>query len=248
MIFGHPTVKIMVQTSCQSDQSPDKDLQAAQLLTAFQRKLLNKMLNSDVSEKYHQRIEIMLMADQGKTQTQICETLGCSQATARHWILMARTGQAHLWQEQPIGRPKAVNEEYVARLKELVSQSPKAVGYPFRRWTGQWLSKHLAQEFGITVSDRHINRLLKSMGLSTRPQAAEVTANTSGENKGNRIAIRDLSTVEGSEVTNVNFFQLPHSLPGDIEVEIHGSAGITAICFTLSAQQYVGLCPISERV
>jgi len=57
-----------------------------------------------------------------------------------------------------------VNDQYLERLKELVSHSPRDYGYPFQRWTAQWLSKHL-KEFGIEVSDRHINRLLK-VGLS----------------------------------------------------------------------------------
>lgn len=72
------------------------------------------------------------------------------------------------WSGQPVGRPKTINDEYLARLKELVSHSPKQFGYPFERWTAHWLRKHLLQETGVAISDRHINRLLKQMGLSTR--------------------------------------------------------------------------------
>ena len=80
--------------------------------------------------------------------------------TARHWIFVAQSGQAHNWQAQPIGRPKTVTSDYLERLKELISASPKDLGYPFSRWTGQWLEKHLASEFNIVVSARHINRLI----------------------------------------------------------------------------------------
>ncbi len=69
-----------------------------------------------------------------------------------------------------MGRPKTVNEQYLARLKELVTHSPPLAGYSFKHWTAQWLSKHLAIELGIQVSSCHINRLLKEMGLSTRPK------------------------------------------------------------------------------
>jgi transposase len=140
------------------------------LLTPFQRKLLQKSLQDDLSKHYYQRIQIMLLADEGKSQSEICQTVGCSVPMARHWMMIARLGQAHNWQQQPPGRPQKVNREYLERLKELVSNSPKDYDYPFQRWTANWLSKHLAQEFGIQVSDRHINRLLKQMGLSTRPQ------------------------------------------------------------------------------
>jgi transposase len=75
------------------------------------------------------------------------------------------------WRRSTVGRPKTVNDHYLTRLKELVSHSPKQFGYPFDRWTAQWLKKHLVKETGLEVSDRHINRLLKQMGLSTRSSA-----------------------------------------------------------------------------
>jgi transposase len=137
-------------------------------LTPFQRKLLLKSLEADLRPEYRRRIEIMLLADTGQSQAQICKALGCSQETARHWIAMAQTGNAHNWGDRLMGRPKIVNEQYLERLKKLASNSPRDYGYPFERWTGQWLSKHLVKELGIKLSACHINRLLKEMGLSTR--------------------------------------------------------------------------------
>jgi len=185
------------QCDSRPDELPDSEcykpsrLNQHQLLTPFQRKLLQKILEGDLTELYRQRIQIMLLAAEGKSQTKICEILGCSQGTARHWILMAQAGQAHNWNDSPIGRPKTVNDQYLERLKELASNTPRDYGYSFWRWTGQWLSKHLAKEFGIELSDRHINRLLKDMGLSTRPKPAPVEDTTT--QGGNRLSIRDLT-------------------------------------------------------
>lgn len=141
-------------------------------LTRFQRELLKKALRDDLPDRYHQRIEIMLLADQGKSQTEICSVLACSPSTARHWMLMACTGRAHRWRENPIGRPKQVTEAYRQRLGELVSRHPKDCGYSFERWSAKWLSRRLARELGISLSDRHVSRLLKQMGLSTRAPRA----------------------------------------------------------------------------
>jgi putative transposase len=143
--------------------------------------------------EYYRRIEIMLLADSGHSQTQICVRLGCSQETARYWIEMARSGKAHQWDDCPIGRPQTINEPFLERLKELVSHSPREFGYPFKRWTAGALSKHLANEFGIEVSDRHINRLLKRMGLSTRANHSEATVEPEQVKDG--IIIRDLQPV-----------------------------------------------------
>lgn len=165
-------------------------------LTSFQRKLLLKSLQTDLRPEYRRRIEIMLLADTGQCQAQICKALGCSPDMARYWIVMAQTGQAHHWNDHPMGRPKTVNEQYLGRLKELVSHSPREYGYPFQRWTAQWLGKHLAKELGIKVSDCHINRLLKEMGLSTRQRRESAHLGTDGT-KDSNITIRDLQSCPG---------------------------------------------------
>lgn len=143
-------------------------VEQGQYLSPCQRKFLHKSLQTEIREEYRRRIEIMLLADRGQSQAQICKAVGCSSETARYWVTMAQSGQAHNWDTQPMGRPKTVNEKYLERLKELVSNNPRKYGYPFQSWTAKWLGKHLAKELDIEVSDCHISRLLKQMGLSTR--------------------------------------------------------------------------------
>lgn len=162
----------------------------SQCLTPFQRKLLLKSLQTDLRPEYRRRIEIMLLADTGQSQTQICKAVGCSPEMARYWIAIAHSGQAHHWSDRPMGRPKTVNEQYCDRLKELVNHSPREFGYPFQRWTAQWLAKHLAKELGIDISACHINRLLKQMGLSTRPKPVSVLDTLKTDTK---LVIRDLN-------------------------------------------------------
>lgn len=102
-------------------------------------------------------------------------------------------------QVKPIGRPKVITNEYILHLKELVGHSPKAYGYPFSRWTAAWLRFHLAKELGIEVSDRHINRLLQQMGLSTRRlDTVSVETNSHFSRRG-RICIQDLNPSERPE-------------------------------------------------
>lgn len=160
-------------------------------LTPFQRQLLQKSLQTDLRVEYRRRIQIMLLSDAGHTQAQICQELGCDPKTARYWMTIAQAGCAHQWHDRPMGRPRAVDEPYRERLKILVALSPREFGYAFHRWTARWLSKQLAKEFGIEVSDRHLNRLLKQMGLSTRSNHAnpETAAAISSDTN---IAIRDL--------------------------------------------------------
>jgi transposase len=186
------------------------------LLTPFQRQLLTKSLETDLCKEYRHRIKIMLLADQGYSQTQICKILGCCHDTARYWTAIAELGQAHQWNDRRMGRPKVIDEPYLNRLRELVSGSPRDFGYSFERWTAQWLSKHLAKETGIQTSDRHINRLLKAMGLSTRKvKSVEQVSDQIQDNNSNRFAIKDLGTSVNADCLIPFHF---------IQVEIEGRA------------------------
>jgi transposase len=175
--------------------------QQGKYLTPFQRKLLKKSLQiNDLRSEYQRRIKIMLLADEGLTIAKISQTLKCTSETARYWIGQAKAGQAHNWQDCPRGRPKTTNDKYLARLKELASNSPRDYGYSFERWTGQWLSKHLDKELNVQLSSRHVNRLLKQMGLSTRVKSA-VTENSLNENESKEnpsIKLRELSSTSTS--------------------------------------------------
>ncbi len=150
-------------------------------LTSFQRKLLLKKLYDDaLSQLNRQRIKIMILADQGMPQSEICLEVGCCASTARHWIHMARSGMAHLWEASPRGRPKIVTDAYLERLRELLTQSPREYKYPFSRWTADWLRKHLAQEFAIEVSLRHFKRLLKQVKEAANSNAASELPSQAG--------------------------------------------------------------------
>ncbi len=204
------------------------------ILTPFQRRLLQKKIQEDLPESYRQRIQIMLLASEGKSQAKICRILRCCPATVRHWMHIARSGMAHQWQDCPIGRPKAVNDQYLERLKELVSNSPRDCGYSFERWTGTWLSKHLAKEFGVEVSGHHVNRLLKQMGLSTRSQTSN-TEDTDNQNANrNRILITDLkseNTADSPEFLSVNSDLLGKDL------DIYGAKSIGAVSYEAAVQR-----------
>lgn len=157
-------------------------------------KLLNKLfrekLPADITPEARRRLEIILRTQLGQSQSIICRAVGCSKETARYWMSVAKTGAIGSWSENRVGRPRVVNDLYLESLRELVSHSPQKYGYSFKRWTAGWLSKHLAKELGIEISDRHVNRLLKQMGLSTRGNSSPENRQT---NKKTTITIQDLN-------------------------------------------------------
>jgi transposase len=169
-------------------------------LTSFQRKLLQKNIEDseqDLSEQLRKRIQIMLYADEGKSQTEICQELKCSAATARTWILKAQSGMAHQWKEHPLGRPRIIQKEHVTRLQELVNLDPRELGEHFTEWTGYSLSRRLEKEFGIQVSKHHVNRLLKQSDLD----AKESLSKSKDRKERSRISICNLPVDCSSELS-----------------------------------------------
>jgi orotate phosphoribosyltransferase-like protein len=72
----------------------------------------------------------MLLFDAGESQAQICEALGCSQETARYWITIAQTGQAHKWSDGlPLSRwVKILVNKFLFKLFTLCRASCYAAG------------------------------------------------------------------------------------------------------------------------
>ena len=214
-------------------------------LTDSQREMLLESLQEDCPESQRQRIQIMLLADEGITQAEICQILGCCPATARHWIHIARHGMVHQWQDCPIGRPKLVSNEYLQRLKELFYSNPRGYGYGSQHWTLNWLQKHLCEEFGFKVSDRHFKRLLKQMGLSTRRKSSHNGQNSPKSAAEPKIAIADLkktNTADSSEIILIN----SHKAVKDLD--IYGAQYLRSISISATNQQYIRVFTDQRRI
>jgi transposase len=214
-------------------------------LTDSQREMLLESLQEDCPESQRQRIQIMLLVDEGITQAEICQILGCCPATARHWIHIARQGMVHQWQDCPIGRPKSFKEEYLIRLKELLNSNPRNYGYASQHWTLNCLQKHLCEEFGFKVSDRHFKRLLKQMGLSTRRKSSHNGQNSPKSAAEPKIAIADLkkaNTADSSEIILIN----SHKAVKDLD--IYGAQYLRSISISATNQQYTRVFTDHRRI
>jgi transposase len=193
-------------------------------LTPFQRQLLQESIKEELPTAHLQRLEIILLTDNGKTQAEICRILGCSTATASRWIQLTKAGLAHKYLDCPVGRPKIVTNEYIESLRGLLKGSPRDYGYPFKTWTISWLSKHLAKEIGIEVSVSHLKRVMRDLGLSTRSPSAQAKLSPSAQAKllkarqescslsSTNILIADLpgnlDYLQDEELSEINFLQI----------------------------------------
>ncbi len=202
-------------------------------LTAFQRQLLGESIDKDIPAAHRQRLEIVLLTDAGKTQAEICRSLGCSAATASRWMQLTKAGLAHQYLDYPVGRPKLVTDEYIEFLRELLKHSPRDYGYPFKTWTVSWLGKHIAKEKGITVSQSHLKRVMRELGLSTRTAAQQPSSQPSAN-----ISIADLSDLpdDCQAELELNLFHI------QLDTQIYGSAAHVYRYFASAARRDFSGC------
>ena len=188
-------------------------------LTTFQLQMLDAHLQKpELSDTYRQRLKIMILTDRGYSQAEICRSLGCSTATASRWIQITKAGLAHQYLECPVGRPKVVTDEYVEILRELLQHSPKNYGYSFNTWTVNYLSKHIAKQTGMKVSESHLKRVMGELGLSTRRSKALPADRTQSTS----IFLTDLPvTDDDREPTELNLFHFNYNS------QIYGAASFS---------------------
>ena len=92
------------------------------LSSSQRQQLLEILTEPNISDVDRKRIQIILFADEGKSQGDIRKLLDCTAATASKWILIAESGKIERWQKYRRGRPSKVDQPYLERLKELVSK------------------------------------------------------------------------------------------------------------------------------
>ena len=66
------------------------------------------------------------------------------------------------------GRPRCVTPEYEAKLLAVVEKEPRSLGLPFSNWTAANMAEYMAEQTGIVISPRQVERYLKLHGWRLR--------------------------------------------------------------------------------
>ncbi|ASC72877.1 hypothetical protein XM38_038370 [Halomicronema hongdechloris C2206] len=137
-------------------------------LTPEEKQELQKQLKSHEHPDIRERILILLLRNDGKTQQEIADFLGCSLRKVAYWCTHGDPSNLDsLIDERMKGNFHKATDQYVDLLLEVIEKDPQGLGYEFGRWTAARLSVYLEQETGIRLSGSQIRRILKSKKYST---------------------------------------------------------------------------------
>lgn len=141
-------------------------------LTAEERQALEQGLRSSKSFELR-RSQILLASARGERVMQIARFVGCDDQTVRNAIhAFNREGLTSLQAQsrRPHRTREAFDDEAVAKLKEILHQSPRRYGKETSLWTLE-LAAEVSYEQGLTaelVSDETIRRTIRRLGWNWR--------------------------------------------------------------------------------
>lgn len=128
---------------------------------------LQGALKNEENRDIRERILILMLLNDGKTQAKIAEFLGCSVNKVSYWCIHGDPDNLEsLKDDRMKGNHRKVTDKYIEILMETVEKEPQELGYQFGRWTGQRLAIYLEEITGIKLSGSQVRRILAKKNMS----------------------------------------------------------------------------------
>lgn len=126
-----------------------------------QKEKLQKALKREQNGEIRERILILLLLNEGRTQQEIANFLGCSKNTVCYWCVQGDPDNLETLKDQRMkGNHSKATEEYIEILLKTGEIEPSELGAEFGRWTAQRLATYLEKKTGIRLSSSQVRRIL----------------------------------------------------------------------------------------
>ena len=140
---------------------------AKNFLTSEQLTQLQQALKESELPHVRERILIILLQNDGRTQQKISRFLGCSPRTVAYWCMHGDPDNLEsLHNKREYKHYRKATYEYVELLLRTVDKQPSHFGYEFGRWTAERLATYLTEQTGIDLSSSQVRRILKQKKYS----------------------------------------------------------------------------------
>lgn len=141
----------------QRSEAPDREL--------AQKILKRKLRRSPESQCLH-RLHCVLLIGEGFSCQEVAAWFGDCPRTLERWIYrFKKSGFEGLAGEQRTGRPAKLNHSQLEALQKGLCREPNEFGFDQGRWSGKLLVTHIQNRFGVVLSVRHCQRLLRGFNL-----------------------------------------------------------------------------------
>lgn len=132
--------------------------------TALLRTEIRRKTQQSRDNRLLYRMVCMLMLGEGHSAQQVANWFGEHPRTLDRWRKrFEENGVAGLRDESSPGRPPRLSNEQLNELKTDLRLPPYTLGYSANSWRGKVLQAHIERRYGVEISLRHCQRLMKKM-------------------------------------------------------------------------------------
>jgi len=151
------------------DDLPRLTLSNAQLI----REVIQAALKTSCEPHFLHRLHCMLLIAEGQSCYEVARWFGEHPRTIERWVhALDLNGIEGLREHHAGGRPATLAGEQAQRFALDLQKPPNVSGYSKREWSGKLLAQHLAVNYGIKLSVRQCQRMLRRAAHATQIRAA----------------------------------------------------------------------------
>ena len=137
--------------------------------TTILQATLKKEIAHHSEQRFLHRLHCVLLVGHGFSCYQVAEWFDEHPRTVERWVhYFQEYGIVGLRDEQKTGRPTKVRDDQLRQLVNDILTDPVELGYGLRTWGGKLLHVHLERCYGVKLSVRQCQRLLRQLKLHAR--------------------------------------------------------------------------------
>ena len=137
------------------------------------RELIHASIKSSCEQRFLHRLHCVLLVAEGRSCYEVARWFGEDARTIERWVhALGEHGMEGLRERHSGGRPTKLAGEQVRRLMLDLQRPPRVYGYPQPEWSGKGLALHLEGRFGIKLSARQCQRMMRRLEDGGAPQGA----------------------------------------------------------------------------
>jgi transposase len=126
--------------------------------------LYKREITRNCEARFQHRMHCVLLVAHGCSCYQVAEWFGENPCTIQRYIhCYLKCGTEGLRGSLKTGRPRKLSNNQIEQLQSDFSIDPSNLGYDQDKWSGLLLKEHLALSYGIDLSVRQCQRILKQL-------------------------------------------------------------------------------------
>lgn len=157
------------------------------------REALEAACRDSAEARFLHRLHCVLLVAEGRSAQEVAQWHGADPSSVARWVRrFDEQGPDGLRNGQRSGRPGRLDSEQLQALSADLKKHPRVFRYVESNWNGSLLATHLETRYGVNLSVRQCQRLLRQL-IPNDPPPADGAAPATSDTETNASTPVDVS-------------------------------------------------------